>query len=121
MKKLLLLLLLIIPYELSGQPFVNRQPLRMPVKYSQPNFVTIADYTSTNILTNQNWSVWIDRTGVTTSREEKKPKFMDRFLVVEEKDRMIHIVADDATFSNSVGDFIKEPDDFGWEIGRAHV
>ena len=113
MKNLFVLILLICPFTLSGQPFAGKQPLRMPVKYLKPNFESIADLNSTNTLSNQNWSVWIDRAGVTTSNG-KTPKFLDRFLVVEEKDKMIHIVSDDGTFSASVGEFMQEPNDFGW-------
>jgi hypothetical protein len=113
MKKLLFLLLLTCPFVLSGQPFVGKKPQRMPVRYQKPTFETITDFSISTALSNLNWSVWIDRTGVTTSNGST-PKFMDRFLVVEEKDKMIHIVVDDASFNSSLGEFTSEPTDFGW-------
>jgi hypothetical protein len=113
MKKTLFFLLLISPFSLFGQTFVTKQPLRMPEKYLKPNFEIIADMSSSSALSNQFWSIWIDRTGVTTSNGNT-PKFMDKFFVVEEKDKLIHIVLDDGSFSNSMGQFTTEPVDFGW-------
>jgi hypothetical protein len=115
MKKLLSLLLLICPFTLTGQPFVGTTPKRMPSKYIKPNFEAIADYSTSTSLSNLFWSVWIDRMGVTTTNGST-PKFMDRFLVVDEndKDKKIHIVLDDGSFSNSLGMFSSEPKDYGW-------
>jgi virulence-associated protein VapD len=92
---------------------VGKRPLRMPDRYKKPTFESNVDYSPTTALSSQNWSVWIDRTGVTT-KNGSTPKFMDRFLVVDEKDNMIHIVSEDASFSSSMGEFMTEPQDYGW-------
>jgi hypothetical protein len=113
MKKLFFLSLLFCPFLLSGQPFINKQPLRMPQKFVKPKFETSTDQSISAQLSNQYWSVWIDRKGVTTSNG-KVPKFMDRFLVVEQKSDQVHIVLDNGAFSNSVNMFMEEPEDYGW-------
>jgi len=85
----------------------------MPYKYLKPTFETAVDFRSTKELTNQFWNIWIDRKGVHTSNG-KNPQFMQRFLVIDEKDTKIHIVPANESFDNSLGEFIKEPEDFGW-------
>jgi hypothetical protein len=116
MKKLVIVFFIICPIEFFGQTFVTKQPLRMPNKYQKPTFKTIADLKTTADLSNMFWNVWIDRKGVTTTNGQI-PKFMERFLVVEEKDSKIHIVKDNGAFNNSMGEFTNEPTDYGW-IGK---
>jgi len=113
MKKLIFAILLFCPFGLFGQLTSVRQPLRMPYKYLKPTFETTADFKSTKELTNQFWNVWIDRKGVQTSNG-KYPQFMQRFFVIDEKETKIHIVPVNDSFDNSLGEFTKEPEDYGW-------
>lgn len=96
-----------------GQSYIGLSPMRRPLKYQKPFFSTVTSAQPGQKLSHEIWTVWIDRDDVTTSNG-KNASFGEKFLVLEEKGHMVHIVKDDGSYDYIIGKFMSQPNDYGW-------
>ncbi len=109
------LFLFLLVCSTMAQSFLGTSAIRKPKTYERPR-VSVLDipYSVSDERSSQSWVVWCDRKGVITSNG-KKLDFMQKFYVVGENPREIHIVEyNPVKYSSGLNEFREEPEDFGW-------
>ncbi|MFY0686038.1 MAG: VWA domain-containing protein [Cyclobacteriaceae bacterium] len=98
-----------------GQTLLGSSAMRKPKVYERPRVdVTDRAYAVEESRSSQLWVVWCDRAGVRTSNGSVLG-LMQKFWVVDENEREIHIVEYNAAkYNRGLNEFREEPDDFGW-------
>jgi len=99
----------------SSQSLVGTSIMRKPVAYERPRVdLQTRPFTKETERSTQLWVVWTEREGVRTSTGAILG-FMEKFWVVDERDREIHIVEyNTAKYNRGLNEFREEPDDYGW-------
>ncbi len=115
MKGAIPILILLMSFTSLGQSFLGTSAMRKPKIYERPRVAVLTTpFTEEPERSSQLWIVWADRIGVKSSNG-KSLDFMQKFWVVGETARDIHVVEyNPAKYNRGLNEFREEPEDYGW-------